>query len=87
MGRWEVLAVLIASALVIACLIHVLVERPAQRLLRPRLKAALARIRAGEPPREPPPSEEANGKTPSEEANGKTPPDGSADGERALTGP
>jgi peptidoglycan/LPS O-acetylase OafA/YrhL len=78
MGRWEVLAVLIASALVIACLIHVLVERPAQRLLRPRLKAALAGIRAGEPPREPPPPEEANG---------KTPPDGSADGERALTGP
>jgi peptidoglycan/LPS O-acetylase OafA/YrhL len=46
MGRWEVLAVLIAGALVAAYLIHVLIERPAQRLLRPRLKAALARIRA-----------------------------------------
>ncbi|MCW2863405.1 MAG: acyltransferase [Actinoallomurus sp.] len=78
MGRWEVLAVLIASALVIACLIHVLVERPAQRLLRPRLKAALTRIRAGEPPREP--------AAPPEDPNGKTSPDGSADGERALTG-
>jgi peptidoglycan/LPS O-acetylase OafA/YrhL len=49
MGRWEVLAVLIAGALVSSYLIHVLIERPAQRLLRPRLKAALARIRAGDP--------------------------------------
>ncbi|WP_329261676.1 acyltransferase [Actinoallomurus sp. NBC_01490] len=46
MGRWEVLAVLIVGALVASYLIHVLIERPAQRLLRPRLKAALARIRA-----------------------------------------
>ncbi|GAA4518872.1 acyltransferase [Actinoallomurus oryzae] len=45
MGRWEVLAVLIVGALVASYLIHVLIERPAQRLLRPRLKAALARIR------------------------------------------
>jgi peptidoglycan/LPS O-acetylase OafA/YrhL len=45
LGRWQVLAVLIAGALVVSYLIHVLIERPAQRLLRPRLKAALDRIR------------------------------------------
>ncbi|GLY90437.1 acyltransferase family protein [Actinoallomurus iriomotensis] len=50
MGRWEVLAVLVVTALVASYLIHVLIERPAQRLLRPRLKAALTRIRAGGPP-------------------------------------
>ncbi|MGI5228266.1 acyltransferase family protein [Actinoallomurus sp. CA-142502] len=48
MGRWEVLAVLIVTALVASYLIHVLIERPAQRLLRPRLKAALTRIRTAD---------------------------------------
>lgn len=57
MGRWEVLAVLIVGALVVSYLIHVLIERPTQRLLRPRLKAALARIRAGDPPEPTPTSE------------------------------
>lgn len=47
MGRWAVLAVLITTALLSSYLIHVLVERPAQRRLRPRLKAALTQIRAG----------------------------------------
>jgi ABC-type polysaccharide/polyol phosphate transport system ATPase subunit/peptidoglycan/LPS O-acetylase OafA/YrhL len=49
MGRWAVLGVLVASALLAAYLIHLLVERPAQRHLRPKLKAAMARIRAGDP--------------------------------------
>ncbi|MGH3377767.1 MAG: acyltransferase family protein [Actinoallomurus sp.] len=58
MNRWEVLAVLMTSALLSAYLIHVLIERPAQRLLRPRLREALTAIRAGgatppEPPLEP----------------------------------
>jgi ABC-type polysaccharide/polyol phosphate transport system ATPase subunit/peptidoglycan/LPS O-acetylase OafA/YrhL len=47
-GRWAVLGVLVATALLTAYLIHLLVERPAQRHLRPRLKAAMARIRAGD---------------------------------------
>jgi peptidoglycan/LPS O-acetylase OafA/YrhL len=45
MSRWAVLGVLIAVALVSAYLIHRLIEVPAQRRLRPRLKAALAQIR------------------------------------------
>jgi peptidoglycan/LPS O-acetylase OafA/YrhL len=48
MGRWAVLGVLVAGALLAAYLIHLLVERPAQRHLRPRLAAAMARIRAGD---------------------------------------
>ncbi|WP_433187918.1 acyltransferase family protein [Actinoallomurus sp. CA-150999] len=47
MSRWAVLGVLIAVALVSAYLIHRLVEVPAQRVLRGRLKAALAQIRRG----------------------------------------
>lgn len=87
LNRWEVLAVLMASALLSAYLIHVLIERPAQRLLRPRLRDALARIRSGEvPPPEPlppdsgPPTGEP---APLEKANGKTPPDDKT----VLTGP
>jgi peptidoglycan/LPS O-acetylase OafA/YrhL len=45
MSRWAVLGVLIAVTLVSAYLIHRLVEVPAQRRLRPRLKTALAQIR------------------------------------------
>ena len=52
LGRWAVLGVLVASALLTASLIHLLVERPAQRHLRPRLRAAMARIRAGDPRRQ-----------------------------------
>ncbi|GAB3979037.1 acyltransferase [Actinoallomurus acanthiterrae] len=47
MSRWAVLGVLIAVALVSAYLIHRLVEVPAQRVLRRRLKTALAQIRRG----------------------------------------
>ncbi len=62
MSRWAVLAVLIAGSLLLAYLIHVLVERPAQRSLRPRLKAAVAQIRSGgHPPATAGPPVEAGG--------------------------
>jgi peptidoglycan/LPS O-acetylase OafA/YrhL len=80
LNRWEVLAVLMTSALLTAYLIHVLIERPAQRWLRPRLRDALARIRAGgvlpvEPEKPPEPE--------SESVEGTPPPDE----EPALTNP
>ncbi|MFI0350637.1 acyltransferase family protein [Actinomadura sp. 9N407] len=46
-SRWAVLAVAIATSIAAAYLIHKLVEGPAQKLLRRRLKTALAQISAG----------------------------------------
>jgi peptidoglycan/LPS O-acetylase OafA/YrhL len=85
LGRWAVLGVLVASALLSALLIHLLVERPAQRHLRPKLKAALARIRSGDPEAEP---EQEHPSSPPEGSDGRTPPppDGSGAGKPVLTG-
>jgi peptidoglycan/LPS O-acetylase OafA/YrhL len=84
MSRWAVLAVLVTTALVSAYLIHVIVERPAQRRLRPRLRAALAQIRtAGRLPA--PASPEADEAEKADDAVQS--PVESADGKAMLTRP
>ncbi|MEU8123235.1 acyltransferase [Spirillospora sp. NPDC049024] len=45
LGRWPLLGVCCAAALVSAYLVYRFVEAPAQRWMRPRLKAALHRLR------------------------------------------
>jgi peptidoglycan/LPS O-acetylase OafA/YrhL len=51
LNRWVALAVVTAASLAVAFAIYRFVERPAQASLRPRLRAALDRIRTIEPPR------------------------------------
>ncbi|RFS83642.1 acyltransferase [Actinomadura spongiicola] len=50
LGRWALLGVFCAVALPTAYLVHRFVEEPAQRLLRPRLKAGLVRLRQSRVP-------------------------------------
>ncbi|MFC4056491.1 acyltransferase family protein [Actinomadura syzygii] len=47
LDRWTILPVIVAAAVASAAAVHWLVERPAQALMRPRLAAAMAQIRAG----------------------------------------
>ncbi|MBG6093292.1 acyltransferase family protein [Actinomadura viridis] len=47
-SKWTVLALAIATSVAASYLVYKLVELPAQRVLRPRLKAALAQIRSGD---------------------------------------
>ncbi len=49
LGHWQQLGVSVAVTLTVSILIYRLVEKPVQRLLRPRLKAALEQIRRAEP--------------------------------------
>jgi peptidoglycan/LPS O-acetylase OafA/YrhL len=49
LNRWAALAVVTVVALLLAYLLYRFVERPAQAWLRPRLRAALDRIRTMEP--------------------------------------
>jgi peptidoglycan/LPS O-acetylase OafA/YrhL len=51
LNRWVALAVVTAASLAVAFAIYRFAERPAQAWLRPRLRAALDRIRTSEPPR------------------------------------
>jgi peptidoglycan/LPS O-acetylase OafA/YrhL len=53
LNRWVALAVVTAASLAVAFAIYRFVERPAQAWLRPRLRAALDRIRTIEPPGRP----------------------------------
>jgi hypothetical protein len=46
-SKWNVLALAILTSLAAAYLVQKVVEEPLQRMLRPRLKRALAQIRAG----------------------------------------
>ncbi|MCW2918980.1 MAG: Peptidoglycan/LPS O-acetylase OafA/YrhL [Actinomycetia bacterium] len=48
-GRWTVLGIIVAASVLGAWLTHRCVERPLQRWMRPRLRAALAQIRTGLP--------------------------------------
>ncbi|WP_067906821.1 acyltransferase family protein [Actinomadura rubrobrunea] len=45
-GRWQVLAIAVAVALLLAYLVYRLVEQPGQRWLRTRLRTALTQIRS-----------------------------------------
>ncbi|HEU5160554.1 MAG TPA: acyltransferase [Streptosporangiaceae bacterium] len=54
LNRWAALAVVTAASLAAAYAIYRCAERPAQAWLRPRLRAALDRIRTLEPPRRAP---------------------------------
>jgi peptidoglycan/LPS O-acetylase OafA/YrhL len=45
--KWLVLAMALAGSLVTSALIYYLLERPAQRLMRPAMRRAIAAIRAG----------------------------------------
>jgi peptidoglycan/LPS O-acetylase OafA/YrhL len=53
LNKWAALAVVTAAALACAYVIYRFAERPAQAWLRPRLRAALDRIRTMEAPRAP----------------------------------
>lgn len=85
LNRWDILGALMTGALLAAYLIHLLVERPVQRRLRPRLRDALARIRAGEVPADR--AEPAESPGPERDAGGEPPPDGSAGDRPVLTKP
>ncbi|NKZ02481.1 acyltransferase family protein [Actinomadura latina] len=68
LDRLTILPVIMVSVLVAAVLVHLLVERPLQSLMRPRLASAMAQIRRGGPP------------APATEPVGAAPPDSAQDG-------
>lgn len=86
LNRWVALAVVTAASLAVAFAIYRFVERPAQAWLRPRLRAALDRIRTIEPPGRVAAPSPATATAPAPPAPAESVPDGAVPAPRSSVG-